>query len=75
MKEALAKASANLSSTMLPIPDTQTITFCDGLNTTFLDEVGDSVRKWAIWGLWGLLAGGVLVRLDKPLSRRCCSSL
>lgn len=59
--EALASSSANLSRSLFPIPSPTTLTFCSGLNTTFLDEVGDSVRKWAIWGLEGLAGGAVLL--------------
>lgn len=72
--EALASSSANLSTSLFPIPSPTTLTFCSGLNTTFLDEVGDSVRKWAIWGLEGLAGGAVLVRRVPPFrSRSRCS--
>lgn len=60
--QALANESAGLSPYLFPIPGKKSVTFCAAhLNTSFVDEVGDSVRKWAVWGLEGLAIGAVLV--------------
>ncbi|KAI5474302.1 plasma membrane fusion protein PRM1 [Pseudohyphozyma bogoriensis] len=61
--EALENAAGNLSTDLFPIPDKTNLTFCNELNTTFVDEVGDSLRKWATWGLEGLAVAGVLLAL------------
>lgn len=48
--DALAKSAAGLSTDVFPIPQKEVIVFCNGLNTTFVDELGGVVRKWATWG-------------------------
>ncbi|KAM0745857.1 hypothetical protein T439DRAFT_360916 [Meredithblackwellia eburnea MCA 4105] len=61
--QAIAKTRSGLSDSMFPIPNTTKITFCNGMNVSFVDDVGDSVRRWAIYGLEGLAVAAILLAL------------
>ncbi|KAJ9477803.1 Plasma membrane fusion protein PRM1 [Pseudozyma hubeiensis] len=56
-------ASFQFNHTVLPLPQMQNVTFCDRIDTSPLDELGDALRGVAKWGLVILLPVAVVIML------------
>lgn len=63
--QALANSSRELQFNALPVPATQTVTFCDELDTSFLDDLGAVIWKWSGYAMIALAAVAVLVRTSE----------
>ncbi|GAC99243.1 potential pheromone-regulated membrane proteinPrm1 [Pseudozyma hubeiensis SY62] len=56
-------ASFQFNHTVFPLPQKQNVTFCDRIDTSPLDELGDALRGVAKWGLVMLLLVAMVVML------------
>ena len=55
--------SFQFNTSVFPVPQTQNVTFCDRIDTSPIDELGDALRSVARWGLVVLALVAVVVVL------------
>lgn len=56
-------ASFQFNHSVFPVPEMQNVTFCDRIDTSPLDELGNALKNVARWGLVALLLIAIVVML------------